>query len=361
MVSYAIMGLALIASSVSAHMSMEKPVPYGSPDTSPLSPSGSDYPCKGGAFTITTMNNWPVGSQQTLSFKGSANHAGGSCQVVYTTDTAPTKASKFKVIYSIEGGCPANPSDKFQFTIPKELPNGVGSMAWTWFNKIGNREMYMNCAPVTVTGGSSDTAEFDALPDMATANIGGSCKTSETFDYTFENPGKYVTRIGTGPFKALCGGAASPSSPGGKPSALPPTPTQGPVFAPTGGPASSAAPSVPASSAAPSVPAVSSAPPASQITSTISTLITVTAPVAVPTSAVAVPSSTDPKPTQAPGTPQKDSCPTDGAIVCNGTSQFGICNFGKVVWQDVAAGTQCQDGKVVKREYTHRARRSYNA
>ena len=42
------------------------------------------------------------------------------------------------------------------------------------------------------------------------------------------------------------------------------------------------------------------------------------------------------------------ACPTDGAVVCNGPSQFGICNFGKVsVFQPVAAGTQCVDGKIV--------------
>lgn len=41
------------------------------------------------------------------------------------------------------------------------------------------------------------------------------------------------------------------------------------------------------------------------------------------------------------------SCPTDGAIVCNGPSQFGLCNFGQVVWQQAAAGTQCQDGQIV--------------
>lgn len=41
------------------------------------------------------------------------------------------------------------------------------------------------------------------------------------------------------------------------------------------------------------------------------------------------------------------SCPTDGVLVCNGSSQFGLCNFGQVVWQQVAAGTQCQDGEIV--------------
>lgn len=60
------------------------------------------------------------------------------------------------VIHSIEGGCPANvdgnlPADPngdgastFQFSIPDGINPGDYVLAWTWFNKIGNREMYMN-------------------------------------------------------------------------------------------------------------------------------------------------------------------------------------------------------------------------
>lgn len=41
------------------------------------------------------------------------------------------------------------------------------------------------------------------------------------------------------------------------------------------------------------------------------------------------------------------SCPSDGALVCSpdGT-QFGLCNFGKVSFQPVAAGTKCVDGEI---------------
>lgn len=41
------------------------------------------------------------------------------------------------------------------------------------------------------------------------------------------------------------------------------------------------------------------------------------------------------------------TCSTNGAIVCNGESQFGLCNWGEVVWQHVAAGTACRDGEIV--------------
>ncbi|KAK4499858.1 hypothetical protein PRZ48_008044 [Zasmidium cellare] len=41
------------------------------------------------------------------------------------------------------------------------------------------------------------------------------------------------------------------------------------------------------------------------------------------------------------------TCPVDGAVVCNGPNLFGLCNFGHVVWQSVALGTACEDGKIV--------------
>lgn len=40
-------------------------------------------------------------------------------------------------------------------------------------------------------------------------------------------------------------------------------------------------------------------------------------------------------------------CPVDGAVVCNGTEYFGLCNRGSVVWQRVAEGMGCLDGRVV--------------
>lgn len=41
------------------------------------------------------------------------------------------------------------------------------------------------------------------------------------------------------------------------------------------------------------------------------------------------------------------SCSSDGEIVCSSDGkQFGTCNFGRVTFQPVAAGTQCKDGKI---------------
>lgn len=37
----------------------------------------------------------------------------------------------------------------------------------------------------------------------------------------------------------------------------------------------------------------------------------------------------------------RQSCSVDGALVCNGSSQFALCNAGTVVWQAVSDGTAC--------------------
>jgi hypothetical protein len=47
--------------------------------------------------------------------------------------------------------------------------------------------------------------------------------------------------------------------------------------------------------------------------------------------------------------------------VCNGEKQFGLCNNGSVVWQDVAAGTACVNGVVSKRSINSRVRRYQKA
>ncbi|EKD14716.1 hypothetical protein MBM_06927 [Drepanopeziza brunnea f. sp. 'multigermtubi' MB_m1] len=216
-----------LAARASAHVKMTSPVPFGasSLNNSPLLADGSDFPCKQrpGVYDAQGASNiWPQGSTQSLAFMGSAVHGGGSCQVSVSYDEAPTASSTWKVIHSIEGGCPQKGvagnsgdnaaqiiPDTYPFKIPEALPTGTAVMAWTWFNKVGNREMYMNCAPVTITAASAqrrdddgmeaprndtqlgerDTAGFDALPDMFTANIGNGCGTVDSSDVLFPNPG----------------------------------------------------------------------------------------------------------------------------------------------------------------------------
>lgn len=201
-------------SPVYAHLKMTSPEPY-SKDTlnnSPLAADGSDFPCKlpPGAFHAPTEESiyW-AGQTNTIKLLGSATHGGGSCQVSVTSDREPTKRLEWKVIKSYEGGCPASvpgilPGDatsdhslQLHFAIPKGIVPGKYTLAWTWFNRIGNRQMYMNCAPITVandlaSNSSADTPkQSPAFPPMFIANVNG-CITKENVDIRFPWPGSSV-------------------------------------------------------------------------------------------------------------------------------------------------------------------------
>jgi hypothetical protein len=238
-------------------MQMMKPYPIRSPlnknsdekkdysYTNPLQSSGSDYPCKGYANdTFQSQASYSPGKSYELELDGSAVHGGGSCQLALTYDRGET----FKVIESMLGECPI--SKNYTFQIPPDAPTGDALLAWTWFNKVGNREMYMNCAMVTIGGSGggnksqsssskskeshgrdmmheemsdeemqhmnhppmehtmeerdmndvsvmvdqSKATAFDSLPDLFVANVGqtGGCVTVEGESVDFPDPGPHV-------------------------------------------------------------------------------------------------------------------------------------------------------------------------
>jgi hypothetical protein len=310
------------SSVASAHMILENPKPFGNPNSSPLEADGSNFPCKfDGTYgaTVTSMNNWEAGSTQSISFTGSAVHGGGSCQFSFTTDKVPTKDSVWKVIHSVIGGCPkagepgnlpADPNgkgaDKFPVTVPKDTPNGQLTFAWSWFNKQGNREMYMQCAPVTISGGVDSTDALGKLPDMFVGNIPNTtCAVAEGTDLNFPNPGASVVSLGDPSALGKPGFSGSGCQTAG--ASTPVTP-----------------PSNPDDGAVTPAPVASSAPVATQ-----------PAPVDTPA----------PVPVTAPAsgcTP----CTNNGSLVCISSSQFGICDNGCAIAQAVAAGTSCSNGAI---------------
>lgn len=326
---------ASLASLASAHMLMNNPKPYGSPDNSPLDASGANFPCKGAVNDGTVNNVYKQGSTQQLSFTGQAVHGGGSCQVSLTTDKNPTKDSVWKVIKSIEGGCPSrtatgnlgdnakaeNP-DKYDFTIPEELAAGEYTLAWTWFNHVGNREMYMNCAAINVEGSGGSKDYLDSLPDMFVANIGNDCETLADTDLKFPNPGKDVSQLkslltdakGAGCQKAGSGGGSGGSGGGvSQPST--------PVAAPTTN--VGAQPTQPATTPAPSAGSGSGSGDGSNGASEIPGGAFIT---------VSQPSASQPTATQAPAAPET---PTDGSGSGSGGSGSGSGSSG------FTAGTAC--------------------
>ncbi|KAK8187328.1 hypothetical protein HDK77DRAFT_428216 [Phyllosticta capitalensis] len=357
---------ATVISGSHAHMIMKSPVPYGkdSLNNSPLDNSGSDFPCKqrSGVYDISEVNSMPVGVPQELSFTGSATHGGGSCQISVTLDQKPTKDSEWKVIHSIIGGCPTNAAGNlattdgastFNFSMPEGMPNGQYTLAWTWFNKVGNREMYMNCAPIKVSGGADNNNAYNKLPDMFVANLPREeCEIPENENFNFPNPGDSVvtaesTSIGSSLSGSNCAAVTVKGAGAGKAGSVA-SATGDSGSAATSAPASKtpayASPkSTPANTGGVFAPGAASSAVAQSPAQTSAAAVPVTTPAAASTPATAAaPAGT--------GSSSCVPCSTDGAVVCMGSSQFGLCNYGCAVPQAVAAGTSCSDGKIVRRD-----------
>ncbi|KAL4929686.1 lytic polysaccharide monooxygenase AA11 family protein [Aspergillus undulatus] len=376
----------LSMSLVDAHMLMTNPVPYSkdSLDNSPILADGSNFPCKDTDYTVSTENTLAKGQAHTMEFEGSATHGGGSCQISITSDRAPTRDTQWSVIKSIEGGCmdPNEGADNQgdnagmkssfapSFTIPDSFEDGKYTLAWTWFNRLGNREMYMNCAPITITGGSaakrsdetaveekSDVAVIEKraeeFPPLFIANING-CKTPEPESIRFPNPGSEVESFNEGHLIAdasgVCTEGTSPtwgdagySSGGG--SAPEPTSAGG-----SGG-------SIPTSEPVAATPTVPTAPTGSVSVGGavgVAPQPTITQPAPVvpaPSSTfVSVPAAPTAAPTSSPSTSTEGAlsgaCTDEGAWNCVGGYSFQRCASG--TWTEVQAlsgGTECEAGQ----------------
>lgn len=187
-----------LPSLTSAHMFMASPKPIeGSAPKDPLRPDGSNFPCHGVSLTGIASQLMEAGSCFRLQFNLGANgentavHGGGSCQLAVTYETSTERVrdpSNWHVIYSIEGGCPSNSVGNllnstyctsagqgecvhtWDFPLPKGLQSGQAAISWTWFNAVGDREMYQNCAKVEITGGNG--GDMGSFPSMYVANIG---------------------------------------------------------------------------------------------------------------------------------------------------------------------------------------------
>lgn len=375
--------------------------PYGSQKLV-LDPLGLDvkFPCQFGPdFQYPTSDAPKVaaGSSTLLTFQGSAVHGGGSCQISLAK-TPSVDPKDWHVIHSIIGGCPGitapgegehgaigaagtvggqdnfinstpnNPDapqcadidtddiqclKKYNIPIPKEVASGTYFLAWTWFNKIGNREMYMNCAPLEVTGGGSSDDWLNKQPSIFYANDDGKpCMTAQEFSLDFPQPGDSVLRSND-PFDNI---EVSHQGIGAQCAALYPPQSSTPAHLAFPKPAAGGNGTLPASS-------TGSLSIATSIVGTTS--VTAIAPItSVPVSAAPTSSATRPG-VFAPGASSASAAPVasgypstpaagcahpcteDGKLVCLPPNQWGICDHGCVVPQAVAAGMVCQNGGMI--------------
>lgn len=378
--------ISALAAGASAHIVMHYPVPFGKAtlNTSPLGPS--DFPCKqrNGVYAVDTMNQWNAGETQKVSFMGTAVHGGGSCQFSITTDPEPTENSQWKVIQSVVGGCPTAQTDgnfpdkgdpyntpvpdEFPVTMPSDIPEGRYTFAWTWMNKVGNREFYMNCAPIQVgnKGSTASTASaakaLSTLPDMFVANLpADTCSSVSSTNFVYPNPGSNVKQLKQDALsdKLTGSGCAAQEKLGmgsgqiGSPSAgTPSTPSQGTPSTPSQGTPSQSS----GGNSAPIASPINKGPSDSKPTVNPGGVFAPgasSAPAAAPSAQPTQPAPSTPS--VAPQVPSNSTpsngectpCTNDGAVVCIGSKQFGLCNRGCAVAQDLAAGMSCVNGAVV--------------
>jgi hypothetical protein len=376
-----------------AHMLMNTPTPF-SPDkamTWPVEAPGGrfPYPCQG-MSDVAFRTVVTAGSTTLVNFTGSAPHGGGSCQFginylglpAYTANPAD-----WKTIYTIIGGCPAEivstagnleeppyfrgygarqipdavhcGDDKgvdcirqFEIPIPKGLPNGDATFAWTWYNRITKDELYMMCAPITVVGGVEDVEEgrkfVEELPVMFLANIPGfaNCTTSRDGDhgvFNIPNPGRYgVQLIEPDP-------RAAGDCPVAPPAVFEGQGASGDASASAPASASSSAStssSVPYSSVAPSSPTLASSPAGTSSARRTSTrIVSVTQGVGTVTKTVDAPSATTTE-RKTPAAAGPHPCTENGSVVCIEEYWFGLCNTGVAYPTPLADSLVCKDGKV---------------
>jgi hypothetical protein len=233
--------------------------------------------------------------------------------------------------------------DTYDFTVPSNIPAGDVIFAWSWINRLGNREFYMFCAPVTLTGTGGDMANFEALPDMVILNIMDKALVTHGNDVEFANPGTSVEdNLNKYGFTselccdAGCGESVCTRSEGGSEAPSDPEPTSAPASTTT----------IPGGVFITSPPATETVAPVDPTSAPIPTTTTtaqVEDPVA-PTTTTTVP-TTVPTDSSGSGT-LSGACSPEGQWNCVDGSSFQQCGSG--TWSAVMAlaqGTVCTPGE----------------
>ncbi|KAI1354065.1 hypothetical protein F5Y01DRAFT_35897 [Xylaria sp. FL0043] len=388
-----IAALTALTAGVNGHIIMKSPAPFGSVGStksitsSPL--TSANYPCQVGSNPATFYskegldNKMEIGKTQTISFEGSAVHGGGSCQLALTKDSQPSASTSWQVILSIEGGCPSKSGtgvDEYDFTIPDSIAPGDYVFAWTWISKLsGTQEYYMNCAPVTISGGTgkrdvsyNETMELfsrdDTLPELMVANLAeiNDCKSTLSTDPTYPNPGPNVMKPGSSNSFAPISGTncvpkgakeVSPGSGSGSDSGS--GSSSGSASATSSAAATSAATSA-ASSAASSTPsgfvtvtiATSSLSPTTSSAAASSSSAAAQTPTASASPASSAPASgPSGSPSSGSGSGVQGltgACTTEGMFNCIGGTSYQQCASGSwSVVQSMPATTKCAPGQTM--------------
>ncbi|KAI0506140.1 hypothetical protein F5B22DRAFT_480183 [Xylaria bambusicola] len=371
--------LTAFAAGINGHIIMKSPAPFGSVGStksitsSPL--TSANFPCQVGSDPAKFYskdgldNKMVIGQPQKLSFEGSAVHGGGSCQLALTKDTQPSASTSWQVILSIEGGCPSKSgtgTDEYDFTVPDSIEPGDYVFAWTWISKLsGTQEYYMNCAPVTITGGSgkrevshNETMELfgrddSALPELMVANLAdiNDCKSELSTDPEFPVPGPNVIKPGSNnKFAPISGSNCVPKgvkavpSDGGSPSV--PAQTSA-IASDTDVPSTFVTLTIDTST----LPAPTATTSSAAVTTSSSAVHTRTATASPsPSHASSAPAGPSGSPTPGSGSAQglTGPCKTEGMFNCIGGTSYQQCASGSwSVVMKMPPTTKCKEGQTM--------------
>jgi len=132
---------------------------------SPLNVAPYIFPCKGfteGPSTATINSN-----SVSVTLEGTAIHGGGHCQFGISYND-----KDFLVLKTVLYTCLLD-SLTYTFDLPSGTPNGRVTVFWTWINKIGNREYYMECADVNINNEINEFGNVLKGKELLVVNLPG--------------------------------------------------------------------------------------------------------------------------------------------------------------------------------------------
>lgn len=229
----------------------------------------------------------------------------------------------------------------------------------------------MNCAPVTLTGGSSkrssarldarDQAAYSALPDMFVANLGSGCTTVDSADLAFPDPGDSLDQLGMATAKPVAPqgscAAAAPAATGSSSGAAAASGAASQVTSAASSVAGSATGAASAGTFATGSGASSAAvsgAASSQVATSASTAATVASTGSASSSNSSGSASGSTAGSTAGGL--TGACTSEGMWNCIGGSSFQQCASGQ--WsavQAMAAGTTCTAGQAMNLSIARRS------
>ncbi|KAI0241247.1 hypothetical protein L0F63_006435, partial [Massospora cicadina] len=176
----------ILGSTVFGHMEIHTPNPRrsqyskyylqrGDVDWDLNAPSGSEagftypYPCRGSPRG-PAHGSYAPGQTINVTFvkvHSSNIHNGGHCQFGLSYDNAKT----IVVIHTVLRRCFLD-GLTFPVTIPTTAaPSDKVTLTWTWINAEGNREYYMNCVDIKISGNNHNG--YITGPANLVANLPG--------------------------------------------------------------------------------------------------------------------------------------------------------------------------------------------